>query len=481
MSGSTQAEHRCSLCQQCFSSRNKLFKHLDESGHRAQQSAVVSNGAEKTQAAPPGNPAYDQYYRRQAIAPPSEWEAAYDRFREPLPLVVRTSLSAPAGRFCAALLGRYVQLRPVQWCPGAFTVANLTRSGKQQQARGGEGEAGTARVISGAVLLAACQECGAVQRQELVSCLPPLLLELEPQHIVADLCAAPGSKALMVLDALHAGMDEPCAVPPGLLVANEAERNRLLTMCQRARRLPRGPFLALCSDARYFPGMRRRAGRHTVAPGWKQKYQRIVADVPCSGDGTLRKNRKLWRKWGTVDGLSLHYVQYRLLCRAVTLLGAGGRLVYSTCSLNPIENEAVVAAALQHFGLDFVRVVPLPLWMRTQLQPLPGLRTWSVPSPTFAQEVAAGAVGAVGTGINTGAGSGTGAEARGTLWTSWAQVPPEQRRGGGRRRRRSRDGGGAEPQERADCAQHVSAAAAAVTVSSGGGSSPHWRGRRRRP
>ena len=121
-----------------------------------------------------------------------------------------------------------------------------------------------------------------MQRQELVSCLPPLLLDAQPSHVIADLCSAPGSKTLQLLDALYVD-SEPAAVPKGIIVANEVERSRLLTMCQRARRLPRAPLLALCADARYFPGMRRRAGPHSAKAGWKQKYDRVLSDVPCSG------------------------------------------------------------------------------------------------------------------------------------------------------------------------------------------------------
>jgi multisite-specific tRNA:(cytosine-C5)-methyltransferase len=89
----------------------------------------------------------------------------------------------------------------------------------------------------------------------------------------------------------------------------------------------------------------------------------VLCDVPCSGDGTLRKNRAIWRKWRVTEGLSLHYLQLRILRRAITLLASGGELVYSTCSLNPMEDEAVVAAALEAFGTDFVELQPLPAWM----------------------------------------------------------------------------------------------------------------------
>jgi multisite-specific tRNA:(cytosine-C5)-methyltransferase len=79
----------------------------------------------------------------------------------------------------------------------------------------------------------------------------------------------------------------------------------------------------------------------------------------------LRKNVEIWKKWGANDGNNLHgYVirnfathmyadlfslQLRILDRAMRMLKPGGRLVYSTCSFNPLENEAVVAAALNAY------------------------------------------------------------------------------------------------------------------------------------
>ena len=293
----------CATCSGVFPSRNKLYRHLEESGHGKEGSATKGDGA-AVQCV--DNAAFAEYYRRQRVcADDTAWQLAYERFQQPLPIAVRCSLSAPAGRFCAELLARHSQLDAVAYCDGAFIV-DLKRSGSGPHAGGG-------------VVLAAAQEIGALQRQEIVSCLPPLLLDAQPEHIIADLCAAPGSKSLQILDALHAGLP-PAAVPPGIIVANETERSRLLTMCQRSRRLPRAPFLALCTDARYYPGMRRRVAQNSAAQGWKQKYDRVLADVPCSGDGTLRKNRNMWKKWSAKDGLSLHYLQLRILKRGIELL-----------------------------------------------------------------------------------------------------------------------------------------------------------------
>lgn len=77
------------------------------------------------------------------------------------------------------------------------------------------------------------------------------------------------------------------------------------------------------------------------------KFDRILADVPCSGDGTMRKNPDIWLKWMPNHANSLHGVQYRIARRGAEMLEVGGRMVYSTCSLNPVENEAVLVRLLK--------------------------------------------------------------------------------------------------------------------------------------
>jgi 16S rRNA C967 or C1407 C5-methylase (RsmB/RsmF family) len=74
-------------------------------------------------------------------------------------------------------------------------------------------------------------------------------------------------------------------------------------------------------------------------------YDRIICDVPCSGDGTLRKNPNIWAEWTPEFAMGLHSLQLRIAQRGAALLKVGGYMVYSTCSFNPIENEAVVAGA----------------------------------------------------------------------------------------------------------------------------------------
>lgn len=80
--------------------------------------------------------------------------------------------------------------------------------------------------------------------------------------------------------------------------------------------------------------------------------------MPCSGDGATRKIPIKWAKWHTSDGVSLHPLQLSILMKSINLLKRGGLIVYSTCSLNPIENEAVLAGLFRKVskGLELIDI-----------------------------------------------------------------------------------------------------------------------------
>jgi hypothetical protein len=88
-------------------------------------------------------------------------------------------------------------------------------------------------------------------------------------------------------------------------------------------------------------------GVQNAAGDDKYGYDRIVCDVPCSGDGTLRKCPEMWKDWTPREGMMLHSIQLQIAMRGASLLRVGGLMVYSTCTFNPIENEAVVAEILR--------------------------------------------------------------------------------------------------------------------------------------
>jgi 16S rRNA C967 or C1407 C5-methylase (RsmB/RsmF family) len=212
-------------------------------------------------------------------------------------------------------------------------------------------------------------ESGSITRQEAVSMIPPLLLGVQPQHRVLDMCAAPGSKTSQLLEALHSAPGG--AQPAGFVIANDADLKRCNLLTHQTKRAGSAGLLVTNHDASSFPDL-----RDGGDAGGPLRFDRVLADVPCSGDGTVRKAPDIWQKWSVGGGAGLHPLQLRIAQRAARLLAVGGQMVYSTCSLNPVENEAVVAALLR-WGAGALVLddcsAELP-----GLKRLPGLRTWQV-------------------------------------------------------------------------------------------------------
>lgn len=255
---------------------------------------------------------------------------------------------------------------------------------------------------------------GNITRQEIVSMIPPLLMDVRPGMTVLDLCAAPGSKSAQLIELVHGGEEarmrriiddiakergreaspEGMEVtvekeqadneedssddgrPTGLLIANDVDYRRAQLLIHQCKRLNSPNLIVTNHDAILFPSIRipTPAGQ----PAKYLKFDRILADVPCSGDGTARKNLNIWKDWIPGNGLGLHVTQVRILIRALQMLKVGGRVVYSTCSMNPVENEAVVANAIDRCGGS----AKVELLDRTELLPglvrKKGLTTWNI-------------------------------------------------------------------------------------------------------
>jgi len=152
------------------------------------------------------------------------------------------------------------------------------------------------------------------------------LLRLEPGQSFLDLCAAPGNKTAQ---ALEAGVR---AVACDLYFHRLAQMKPLtarLVVLDGARPLP-------------FGGL----------------FDRILVDAPCSGTGTLGRNPEIKWRLTAADLAPLHSLQVALLASARAALAPGGLLVYSTCSLEPEENQAVVATVPRPLVLETMERVP---------------------------------------------------------------------------------------------------------------------------
>eukprot|EP01155_Anaeramoeba_flamelloides_P001702 Anaeramoba_flamelloidesa1055918_12.p2 GENE.a1055918_12~~a1055918_12.p2 ORF type:complete len:155 (-),score=25.61 a1055918_12:803-1228(-) len=105
---------------------------------------------------------------------------------------------------------------------------------------------------------------------------------------------------------------------------------------------------------------------------------KILSDVPCSGDGTFKKNFTGSETWSPQLALGLHPMQFQIAKRGIELLKPGGRFVYSTCSFNPIENEAIIIRLLKHFGTDKLKLIDCSHWKNKGLKFTGGMTNWKV-------------------------------------------------------------------------------------------------------
>lgn len=210
-------------------------------------------------------------------------------------------------------------------------------------------------------------ENGNCSRQEAVSMIPPLLLDIQPHHKILDMCASPGSKTAQLIEFLH-NSEDPC--PDGYVIANDLDNKRCYMLMHQLKRLESPNFMIINQDASNLPNFRSESD-----PNKNILFDRILADVPCSGDGTLRKNIDVWKKWKFSHACNLHGIQSRIARRGIELLEEGGIMVYSTCSLNPVENEAVVYnLLLKYKNLELIDARDkLP-----HLKTVKGLLTWNL-------------------------------------------------------------------------------------------------------
>lgn len=161
--------------------------------------------------------------------------------------------------------------------------------------------------------------------QDEASQLVAELVDVRRGERVLDLCAAPGMKTSLLAD----------AVGEGLLVACDSSARRLRTLWKL---LPR-----LTASASAVQTVRLDA---TQALPFRQGFDRVLVDAPCSGTGTLGRNPEIKWRLTPEDLERLPVIQAGILSNALSLLAPAGRLVYATCSLEPEENEKVVEHGL---------------------------------------------------------------------------------------------------------------------------------------
>ena len=172
-------------------------------------------------------------------------------------------------------------------------------------------------------------EAGAYYIQEASAMKPVTLLDVKPGMHVLDLCAAPGGKSTQI-GALLKG--------EGILVTNEPIRSRAEILAENVERMGIGNALVVSEMP------------DTLSDRLEGFFERILVDAPCSGEGMFRKHPEAIDEWSEENVETCIERQREILSAAYRMLAPGGRMVYSTCTFEPGENEGNMKWFTENFS-----------------------------------------------------------------------------------------------------------------------------------
>ncbi len=170
--------------------------------------------------------------------------------------------------------------------------------------------------------------------QEASSMIPPVVLQPEEGDFVLDLAAAPGSKTTQMAEMMR---------NKGCIVANDIQIQRIKILRFNLEKL--GVINAVVT---------RMDGRRFIK--FRERFDKVLLDAPCSSEGIMRKDWKAFSRWNIRFIKEMARLQKRLIDAAAVTLKRGDVLVYSTCTMAPEENEAVVDYAVRKHGLVVEKV-----------------------------------------------------------------------------------------------------------------------------
>jgi len=160
--------------------------------------------------------------------------------------------------------------------------------------------------------------------QEAASMIPAIVLNPKKTDLILDMCAAPGSKTTHLANLMNNS---------GLIVANDSNFKRIKALAINLQRCGICNTIISLMDASNIKNL---------------KFDKILLDAPCSGTGTIRKSLGTIQIWNENKIKKFANVQKKLILNAYDNLKGNGTLVYSTCSLEPEENEEVVDFLLKN-------------------------------------------------------------------------------------------------------------------------------------
>jgi NOL1/NOP2/sun family putative RNA methylase len=258
-----------------------------------------------------------------------EWEDFAKACESSLPTVVRcNTLKGSPDEIFSSLEDEGFKVSPLRWCPYAARISSgpLVNLGN------------TLAHFSGLIYL-----------QEEVSLIPVAVLDPKPEELLLDIAAAPGSKSTQA--AQH--MDDT-----GAIVANDISGDRLKALSYHVERLGITNLTLTQMDGRRF-------GKLTP-----NTFHKVIADCPCSGEGTIRKDSRAVQEPSSKARKRLTETQKALLVSAYKATIPNGLIIYSTCTLAPEENEMVVSYLLENYNCT---TLPINI---PHLDTRPGITNW---------------------------------------------------------------------------------------------------------
>jgi 16S rRNA (cytosine967-C5)-methyltransferase len=247
---------------------------------------------------------------------------------EPAPVAFRfTQRRKDASQILAELESKGAQVSPSKIAPDAWRI---------------DGAGSTLRELA---------RNGLIYFQDEASQLVAHLLGAQPDDRVLDVCAAPGSKTTHLA----------ALAPQALIIAGDLHAHRLRTLRELAKQQGTENIAPVACDATQ------------RLPFVEASFDRVLVDAPCSGTGTLRRNPEIRWRLNPADVVELSSKQISILSNAAAMVRPGGRLVYSTCAVEPEEDEMVV----ERFATEHNEFAQVRLASANDLQTETGaIRTW---------------------------------------------------------------------------------------------------------
>ena len=242
-----------------------------------------------------------------------DWSAFMDAVERPLPTTIWTNpLKTTPDALAQRLKRSGFHAEAIDWIEGAFRLPEVEQPGLLWE-----------------------YMAGLFHVQEEVSMLPIKLLDVQPHHTVLDMCAAPGNKTAQIAIEME---------NKGTVIANDRSVSRLKASRQIFNRLGLVNITMFSHDASNLPSS-------------LGQYDRILADVPCTCEGTCRKTPSVMSRSSANGSIKMARVQKAILRKAIQLCKPGGKVLYSTCTFAPEENEMVLQEIIDLMP-DYVKIIP---------------------------------------------------------------------------------------------------------------------------